>query len=851
MKRIYIIAGAGLGLILLGAMFVPFIIPNDVYKQQIEQAATSALGRNVSVQGTVRLSVFPQISATVDGVTVANPDGFSRENMVEAGRLRGVVRWTPLLSGKVEVAEITFVDADVMLERREDGAVNWEFTNGASEPEPEPEESGGSGVGFDAGIDTARLQNATLVYADAVSGAEYALSELDLSASLQALDAPLSAELTGLFQGTRFDVDLDLDAPQSLLDGAPASVALALDTEGGGVSYTGTAAMTDSINLDGAFSVDGRNLTQLATLAGVDIPINLAALGRLSATGQVSGPVEAARVQFDNLSLGGSGLSGRYSGDVLLGDQIGLEGRLDVESGNLGGWLGDLGLELPGSISVLERLDVQTRLSGPVETLSLQDTTLSHQGRLLDASFAGSAQIGEDSNLAGRLEASSTRLRDLMETLDIEMAEGDTLEQFSVSGDVAGSLTRIAVSDLDAQLDDIGAKGDLTLVLDGPRPALAGDLNTGTLDLSPFLTEGDEATPQTDGGWSDEPLDLSGLKAVDADISLKAESIILGDITLDAPDLSAVLDNGDLTATIATMRAFGGEWTGAFDLGASEDIPTMGLDLTGETIQLSDALLSLAGLDALSGIGQLRVDVNSQGNSLKSLVEGLSGEMGSNVADGAIKGVNVGQLVRSRDTLLQSLTDGSLQMALAPEAETDFTSLLAGLTLENGVASLDAFNLANPVLSLEGSGTIDLGARTMDVGIVPRLDTTGQGGGSAVQLNGIPIPFRIRGDWLAPGMSPDTQMIQSILRQEAESEARAALQDNVGGELGGLLDGVLGTRSTSTNPDSAPSSDAVPAEAQDTEEVIEDLARDAARDALGSLFGNRRQQEEDEEETDD
>jgi len=855
MKRILLFSGIGLAVLLVVVAVVPFLVPNEVYKRQIEQAATQALGRDVTVEGAVNLSIFPQIAASVDGVTVANPEGFSRDNMVEAGALRGVVKWAPLLSRRVEVAEISFVDADVLLERRADGAVNWEFA--AREPGEEPAGPDQPGTTVDAGIDRASLQNARLVYADALADARYEISQLDLTATLQSLDTPLEAEAAGLFQGTRFDVGLSLDAPQTLLDGAPAQAALSIDTEGGAVSYDGLATLAGSMTLDGRFSVDGRDLSQLASLAGVAMPVNLDALGRLRASGQVSGPVETARITFDSLSLGGGGLSGEYAGDVVLGEAIGLDGRLTATSGDLGAWLAGLGLELPPSASILEGLDIETRLAGTVDALRLSETELSHSGRLLDARFTGGARLGAASSLDGQLSASSDRLRELLAAAQVEIEDGDTLESFSLEGGLEGSLSRIAMTGIDARLDDIAATGTLTLLLDGARPSLAGALETGVLDLSPFLGEGNNTNSQdADAGWSDAPLDLSGLQAIDADLTLVAQRIILGDIELVEPDLSVALEAGDLTARIASMQAFGGRWRGTFGLGAGGEVPTMRLDLTGETIQLSDALTRLAGLDALSGVGAVNIDVSSRGASLKALVEGLAGDMGTDLAQGAIRGINVGQLVRSRDSLLQALADGSLQMALAPEAETDFTSLLAGLTLEGGVASLDRFQLVNPVLSLDGSGSIDLGARTLDIGIVPRVDTSGQATGSALQLNGVPIPFRIRGDWMSPGLTPDTQMIQSILRQDAEARARDAIREEVGDEVGGLLEGILGPRQPAESPaDPAPappetaSPDATPAPAEpvepaqprDPEDLVEELARDAARDALGGLFGNRSQ----------
>ena len=163
MKRILLICGAVLAVLVIAALTVPFSIPKPAYKARIESAATSALNRDVELTGDVSISVFPRISASIDGVTVANPEGFARDSMIMAGELRGSVKWLPLLSGKVDVQEITFVDADVFLQKRADGETNWQFGAGKSQEDTPDSEGSGSGK---ASIGKARLQNASLTYQD-------------------------------------------------------------------------------------------------------------------------------------------------------------------------------------------------------------------------------------------------------------------------------------------------------------------------------------------------------------------------------------------------------------------------------------------------------------------------------------------------------------------------------------------------------------------------------------------------------------------------------------------------------------------------------------------------------------
>ncbi|MEO0467569.1 MAG: AsmA-like C-terminal region-containing protein, partial [Pseudomonadota bacterium] len=557
-------------------------------------------------------------------------------------------------------------------------------------------------------------------------------------------------------------------------------------------------------------------------------------------------------------------LGASYTGDVTLGDSVTLGGSFSAESRDLPAWLGEFGIQLPEAANVLENVSVSANLTGALDTLKVSGIELRQVGPLLNAEYLGDVSLGGDGRFQGEVETSSGALRSLLDTVGVEMAPGDTLQSFDVNGAVSGTFSRFSVSGLTAELDDVAAAGDLTFDVSGERPRLSGVLTTGTLDLSSFLGQGGGTSSGTQQqGWSDEKLDLAGLKTMDTDIAIQADKIIIGDIELVEADLSAQLTNGDFNANITSMQAFGGQWAGMFGLDARGDLPELDIDLTGETIQLNSALSALAGLDALSGLGQLRVDVTSRGDSLQALVGGLTGEMDSSLADGALKGINLGQLVRSRDNILESITSGQLALALEPEAETDFTSLLAGLSLNNGVASIDTFNLVSPVMTLDGGGSINLLSQTLDVSIVPTLDTSGQGGGSALQLNGVPVPFKISGSWLSPGISPDMQMLQSLVRQDLTGRVQDQLRGQVGGELGGVIGGLIGggqtaapqpaidnAEPTATADGAAPEAEADP---KSLEEELEGRARSEVRDALGGLFGRSSDDDKDEdaEETSD
>lgn len=775
MKRILLILAGIFGLLLVTALAVPFFVPKSVYKTQIEKAASGALNREVLLAGDVSVSVFPRIAASVSGVTVANPEGFSTPNMIEAGELRGSVKWLPLLSRRVEVEELSFVDANVQLEKLADGRTNWAF--GSEAPADEPATAGDS-AGISASIGKASLKNASLTYRDDAAGKTYELKDLNLDASMQGFDQPLKATADGMFQDQAFDIDLTLDTPEAIQTGAPATVDLKLDSKLANATYDGSVTLGDAPAMDGKLALSAADLGALARFAAIDLPVDATALGAANMKGTVSGPFDALVLKFDDMTL---------------------------------------------------------------------------KGPLLDAAYKGTVGLAGDGTLNGTIDASSKDLRGLLKAAAVEMEPGDTLKTFSADGTLAGSFKKITLSDLTLTLDDIKGTGSLGIDLSKQKPKLTGDLDMGSLDLSPFLTASeteDTASKPATTGWSKEPLDLAGLQAVDADLKLKTSSLTVGKVKLTNASVNSTLQNGVLRAVLPTFEAFGGNWGGEMSVNASGATPAVSLAMTGDSVGVASLLGTLAGFDNLSGTGKFSVTANGKGTSIDEIMRALNGEISTNLSEGAIKGLNVAQLVRSKDSLLQALSSGQLQSldfssALSPEAQTDFTSFNTVLKVQNGVANVDLMKLLSPVLGIDGTGNINLGGQTLDLRLATSVDKKAQGSGSVVQLNGIPVPIRLSGSWTSPKVTPDLSGVTDALKADLQGKLLQDLTGTSGDATANPLADILGLPGSSGKSAAASEGDAAQDSASEEKQSTEDVAKKAAEDAIGNLLFGKKKKTED------
>lgn len=922
MKRIALITGGIFVLLIGAAVAVPFLVPKSVYRAQIERAAGGALQREVTLDGQVRLSLFPRIAASVGGMKVANPDGFEGPYMIEAGELRGAVKWAPLLFGqRVEVHELAFIDASVSLQRKADGTTNWVLGDKAPAQGP-----AGEGRGFNGAVEHLRLENASLTYQDDLAGARYELRELDLSAAMTALDEPFELDANGFLQGHRFDIRARLDSLEAATTGQPATLEATLGTDFVRARYDGGVTLGAVATLDGTFSASSEAVSSLLDYADIDVPFDLAKLGRINTEGNVSGALDTLAVNitkftqsselaktgftgrinlgpqpaitgnftfdapqidalakfaglrlpvnlaplgaleaegtlsgtltepglgFGKLAIKGPLIQANYVGDVALGVLPRLNGKLSFDTPGLGELAKELNVEIPAA-AALEEVKFSGKLTGAGDALQLTEITFSHEGDLLQATYAGDVALAGPGALEGKLTASSRDLRALLAAAGTELAPGSTLQTFSATSDVSGSFTNIALSALDLELDALTARGNAGIDLTGARPRLTGKLNMGSLDLSPFLAPADQ-TPQAARplqAWSKDKLDLAGLSAADADLQLTTTQITLGSVKLTDAALTATLLDGKLAADFSRFKAFGGNWQGRLTVDAASDVPAAAFAMQGEEVAMSNLLGTLAGFDRLSGTGAFRIDAATRGDSLDALMRGLNGEVSTNLSEGALKGINAAQLVRSAQSLRQALASGKLttldfRSVLSPAAATDFSSFDSLLKIENGVAGVNLLKLISPALGIDGTGSIDIGGQKLDLRLATAIDKTGQGAGSVVQLNGIPVPVRLSGSWNQLKVTPDFSGVQAAL----EAELRGRLVDEITGRgasgAADVIGGIIGMPAK-TGPVPAASGPGDPAPPAKTpvsgspEKQLEDAAEKAARDALGGIFGRRR-----------
>ena len=214
-----ILIGLGILIVLLVAaiLALPFIIDLNKYQDQYKPLIEEALNRKVVLKD-IRLTIWPRIGARVAGFAVLDDPAFGATPFTSLTSLDVGVKLMPLLSGKVEVEEITIRDPVITVIKNKNGVLNISTIGraGAKLPNtpsraPIPSTEGPLKILALLAVDRVSIVSGTLTYRDlsAAKPTEYLLQDIQSLLQSIRLGQTPSIHFATLVQPFNMPVTLD------------------------------------------------------------------------------------------------------------------------------------------------------------------------------------------------------------------------------------------------------------------------------------------------------------------------------------------------------------------------------------------------------------------------------------------------------------------------------------------------------------------------------------------------------------------------------------------------------------------------------------------------------------------
>jgi AsmA protein len=344
-------------------------------------------------------------------------------------------------------------------------------------------------------------------------------------------------------------------------------------------------------------------------------------------------------------------------------------------------------------------------------------------------------------------------------------------------GSAVGSAKRSSWN-LQGQLNQSPFATDGAVTLAGVTPQVQAKARFDALDLNRLLgpdTPAPATRPAAPAPAGDTAVDLSALRSVDGQFSLRAARLAYRQYRIDEAAIDATLEGGMLRVTQVAGRAWGGQ----LGLTAFADARASRVAVKGAAtgVDVNALVRDVAAKDWIEGTGRVSVDLDTAGRSVREMKSRLKGSAALQVRDGAVKGINLAKVLRQAQAALSMKQDAA--MKTSQTEKTDFSELSATFQVADGVARNHDLDLKSPFLRLAGEGAIDIGRDRIDY--LARATVTssakGQDGADLAALKGLTVPVRLAG----PLDAPDWHVQWSAVAAQAVTKQ---LEQRLGEKLG-------------------------------------------------------------------
>ncbi len=492
-------------------------------------------------------------------------------------------------------------------------------------------------------------------------------------------------------------------------------------------------------------------------------------------------------VRYSNLATGEAYEASDINLDMSLPSldaPLGVDGSLVWNADTV-----ELSLDVakPRALSLGETSDIGLNISAPKVT----------------ASFIGNGRISPVLTINGTTALNIPSVRALAAWAGQPMADGDGFGTLDLTGTVAVVGDTYSFKGATLAFDGMNGTGDLTVDAGRSVPKLTGALALDRLDANVYLADGGasggQATPSSGGGasgstgWSDAPIDLSGLKAIDTDLKLSVDEILFQELTIGKSALDVLMNGGKLTAKLTELALYEGSGVGQLVLDGSGSTPSVGANFNLSGLSAYPFLKDAAAFERIEGLGAFNVDVTTRGKSQKAMMSALNGSGAVTFTDGAIRGINIAQLSRN---VFAAATSG---WESGGAQSTDFSELGGTFSIARGILTNNDFKMLGPLVRVTGKGTVNMPDQTLNYRVEPKLAATLEGQGGSGDVTGIEVPIVISGPWSNPSFTPDLAAI--ISNPDGIKDVIDSVKED-GGK--GLLQGILGGGGASDASGDAP-----------------------------------------------
>jgi len=217
-KWTIIIVIAVIFLTVLALIIAPTFIDINRYKPMIEERISKAIGRDVTINGKLKLRLFPTALLRLSDLHIGNPAGFKEKDFISLKSFDVQIRLIPfILSRDLQVKRFIMNRPYIFLIKNKNGMVNWKFASISGSPKEIElrrkdaqltQKSSEVALPFkNISVDEFGISDAAIIWIDQVTGKKMKITGINLRLKNISFFKPIGFELTANLEGNPIKID--------------------------------------------------------------------------------------------------------------------------------------------------------------------------------------------------------------------------------------------------------------------------------------------------------------------------------------------------------------------------------------------------------------------------------------------------------------------------------------------------------------------------------------------------------------------------------------------------------------------------------------------------------------------
>jgi AsmA protein len=508
--------------------------------------------------------------------------------------------------------------------------------------------------------------------------------------------------------------------------------------------------------------------------------VDLSALGKVALAAKLDANVKTGSASLTNLKVAALGATLSGNVDVVPG-QKGSQYRGSLSTSRFAPDAATKALAkmLPPTLTAKElgllRIDAKFNYDGASDTVSVAPFAAEMFGLSVSGEASGRA-VSKTATWAGHATFAQFSPQDLMRRFGLpppETSDPKALTRASVDARFDLDPKQARLTDVTLALDDSKITGSFTLT-GFEKPTYGFTLAVDRVDADRYLPP--KAKDAKKGQTTAGDIVLPENNTMQLDGTIRVGDLRLAGLQFQDVGTRIVLGQGNAQLENARAHLYGGDFAGKLSVRAAGDKPGLALAGKATGLQLEPLIQALTNQRPnFTGSGSFDLDLTGHGRTVIENVQTAGGKVAFEIANGAIRGFNLGQILCTA----YNATQGAPGPPGGLPKQTDYQLIKGSATVTSGVAQSNDLLTRASFMDVTGHGSLGLAEQKLDYELEAKLT-----GKVAIQncqtmqgLIGESFPLKIKGTVTEPSVTPD---FSKFLQRKAKEK----LQDK-------LLKGIL------------------------------------------------------------